>query len=162
LNQFENDDRLREVVVPMKTKFIKYWGNIPFLYSYAFILDPRAKLNGFTKALQILSEILNRNYSAYFQNVKIELVLLFSNYESKYSGVRLQRPAPPNQGGGKVSSWNRLFDAYALAHAPAPAASVSAHAPSASASALPVGSELQTYLDSDLVSQFDDSFSILS
>jgi hypothetical protein len=24
LSQFENDDRLREVVVPMKTKFIKY------------------------------------------------------------------------------------------------------------------------------------------
>jgi hypothetical protein len=66
LNQFENDDRLREVVVPIKTKFIKYWGNIPFLYSYAFILDPRAKLNGFTKALQMLSEILNRDYSAYF------------------------------------------------------------------------------------------------
>jgi hypothetical protein len=66
LNQFENDDRLREVVVPIKTKFIKYWGNIPFLYSYAFILDPRAKLNDFTKALQMLSEILNRDYSAYF------------------------------------------------------------------------------------------------
>jgi hypothetical protein len=51
LNRFENDDTLREVVVPMKTKFIKYWGNIPLLYSYACILDPRAKLNGFTKAL---------------------------------------------------------------------------------------------------------------
>jgi hypothetical protein len=34
LNQFENYDRLKEVVVPMKTKFIKYWGNIPLLYSY--------------------------------------------------------------------------------------------------------------------------------
>jgi hypothetical protein len=31
LNQFENDDRLREVVVPMKTKFIKYWGYYSFL-----------------------------------------------------------------------------------------------------------------------------------
>jgi hypothetical protein len=33
---------------------------------------------------------------------------------------------------------------------------------STSTSALPVGSELTTYLDSDPVSQFDDSFSILS
>jgi hypothetical protein len=66
LNQFKNDDRLRAVVVLIKTKFIKYWGTIPFLYSYALILDPRAKLNGFTKALQILFGILNRNYSAYF------------------------------------------------------------------------------------------------
>jgi hypothetical protein len=41
LTQFENDDRLREVVVPIKTKFMKYWANIPLLYSYTFILDPR-------------------------------------------------------------------------------------------------------------------------
>jgi hypothetical protein len=89
LNQFENDDMLREVVVPMKTKFIKYWGNIPFLYSYTFILDPRAKLNGFTKSLQIMSRILSRGYSTYHKNVKLELAVLFSNYESKYGGVRL-------------------------------------------------------------------------
>jgi hypothetical protein len=79
LNQFENGDRLREVVVLIKTKFIKYWGNIPMLYSYAFILDPRAKLNSFTKALQIMSRILSRDYSAYLKNVKIELAVLFSN-----------------------------------------------------------------------------------
>jgi hypothetical protein len=39
---------------------------------------------------------------------------------------------------------------------------VSASAPPASASALRGCSELQTYLDSDPISQFDDSFSILS
>jgi hypothetical protein len=48
------------------------------------------------------------------------------------------------------------------ASAPAPSASVSTHAPSAFAFALPVGSKLQTYLDSDHVCQFDDLFSILS
>jgi hypothetical protein len=63
LNQFENDDKLREVVFPMKSKFLKYWGNIPLLYSYAFISDPRAKLNGFTKAIQCLSIIINIDYN---------------------------------------------------------------------------------------------------
>jgi hypothetical protein len=87
LNQFENNDMLREVVVSMKTKFIKYWGNIPLLYSYSFILDPRAKLNGFTKSLHMMSGILSRDYSAYLKNVKIELAVLFSNYESKYGGI---------------------------------------------------------------------------
>jgi hypothetical protein len=87
LNQFENNDMLREVVVSMKTKFIKYWGNIPLLYSYSFILDPRAKLNGFTKSLHIMSGILSRDYSTYLKNVKIELAVLFSNYESKYGGI---------------------------------------------------------------------------
>jgi hypothetical protein len=38
LNQYKNYDKFREVVVPMKTKFLKYWGTIPLLYSYAFIL----------------------------------------------------------------------------------------------------------------------------
>jgi hypothetical protein len=89
LNQFENGDMLRKVVVPMKTKFIKYWGSIPLLYSYAFILDPRAKLHGFTKALQIISRILSIDYSTYHKNVNIELAILFSNYESKYGGVWL-------------------------------------------------------------------------
>jgi hypothetical protein len=56
------------------------------LYSYAFILDSRAMLNSFTKALQIMFGILSRDYSAYLKNVKIELAVLFSNYESKYGG----------------------------------------------------------------------------
>jgi hypothetical protein len=43
-------------------------------------------LNSFTKALQIMFGILSRDYSAYLKNVKIELAVLFSNYESKYGG----------------------------------------------------------------------------
>jgi hypothetical protein len=49
----------------------------------------------------MMSKILNRDYSAYHKNVKIELAILFSNYESKFCGVRLQRPPQPNHGGGK-------------------------------------------------------------
>lgn len=160
LNQFENDDRLREVVVPMKTKFIKYWGNIPLLYSYAFILDPRAKLNGFTKALQFMSESLNRDYSAYYQHVKTELSNLFCRYEIKFGGVRLQRPPQPLNGAGKkVCSWNRLFGSGSgVPAAPSPASA----SPSAPTFSHPQVSELTNYLDSDPVSQFDDSFNILS
>jgi len=47
LNNFENDNLLRSVVVPMKNKFLKYWRDIPMLYSIAFIMDPRAKIRGF-------------------------------------------------------------------------------------------------------------------
>jgi hypothetical protein len=110
LNQYENDDKLREVVVPMKTKFMKYWGTIPLLYSYAFILAPRAKLNDLTKAIQCMSSIMNRDSNAYYQHVKTELGNLFSKYDLKFGGVRLQRPQQPQPGGGKnVCSWNRLF-----------------------------------------------------
>jgi hypothetical protein len=98
--------------------------------------------------------ILNRDHSAYHKNVKIELVVLFSNYKSKYGGVRLRMPPQPNHGGGKkICSWNRLFGTgqpVAPSQSPAPA------------SASNVGSKLTTYLDSDPISHFDDSFSILS
>jgi hypothetical protein len=156
LNQYENDDKLREVVVPMKTKFLKYWSTIPLLYSYAFILDPRAKLNGFTKAIQCMSSIMNRDYSAYYQHVKNELGNLFSKYDLKFGGVRLQRPQQPQLGGGKkVCSWNRLFGS-------ASASTTTSASASPTHSALPVGSELASYLDSDHVTQFDDTFNILS
>jgi hypothetical protein len=48
-----------------------------------------------------MSGILSRGYSDYLKNVKIELAVLFSNYESKYGGVTLQRPPQSNHGGGK-------------------------------------------------------------
>jgi hypothetical protein len=165
LNQFENDDKLREVIIPMKSKFLKYWGNIPLLYSYAFILDPRAKLNGFTKAIQCLSTIMNRDYTTYYHHVKTELGNLFSKYDLKFGGVRLHRPQQANNGGGKkVCSWNTLFGSGSPSAnaSSAHSASIPVHSASPAHSTLHVGSELTSYLDSDPISQFDDSFNILS
>jgi hypothetical protein len=90
-----------------------------------------------------MSRILSRYYSAFHKNVKIELIVLFSNYESKYGGVRLQRPPHPSHGGvKKVCSWNRLFG---IDHASA----------IATTSQTPASQfdELTTYLDSDPASQ---------
>lgn len=47
LKACERDLNLRTIVFPMQLKFLKYWSDIPLLYSYAFILDPRAKMRGF-------------------------------------------------------------------------------------------------------------------
>ena len=47
LHACEKGHNLRAIVYPMKLKFLKYWQDIPLLYSYAFILDPRAKMRGF-------------------------------------------------------------------------------------------------------------------
>jgi hypothetical protein len=118
LNQYENGDKLGEVVVPMKTKFMKYWGTIPLLYSYAFILVPRAKLNDLTKAIQCMSSSMNRDSNAYYQHVKTELGNLFSKYDLKFGGVRLQRPQQPHpRGGKKACSWNRLFGSASMRQA---------------------------------------------
>jgi hypothetical protein len=113
----------------------------------------KEKLEDFCKAISWLNSS-NRRIASFKSFCIAQGV-----YPRKFSlDMDVRWNAPPSQGGGKVSSWNRLFGASA----PAPAASVSTHAPSASTSALPVDSELQTYLDNDHGSQFDDSFSILS
>jgi hypothetical protein len=57
LNSYENDNLLRSVVVSMKDKFLKYWRDIPMLYSIAFIMDPRAKVMGLNNALILLSNL---------------------------------------------------------------------------------------------------------
>ena len=63
LNAFENDTLLRQVVVHMKDKYFKYWRDIPILYAFAFILDPRAKMRGFHKALLRLPGFKGTDYS---------------------------------------------------------------------------------------------------
>jgi tRNA uridine 5-carbamoylmethylation protein Kti12 len=75
----------------MKLKFLKYWQNIPLLYSYAFVLDPRAKMRGFQNVLQILSQTIGCDYSNYYNEVRSELYKLYNKYENKFGAVRSQR-----------------------------------------------------------------------
>ena len=84
LHACEKDQNLRVIVYPMKLKFLKYWQDIPLLYSYAFILDPRAKMRGFFNVLQLLGEYTSFEYSSYYADVKTELYKLFNKYESKF------------------------------------------------------------------------------
>jgi hypothetical protein len=78
LNAYENHELLRNVVVPMKTKFLKYWRKIPILYAFAFILDPRAKMRGFHKVLQRLSSLNGTDYSRYPSCVRCKLTKIGS------------------------------------------------------------------------------------
>jgi len=63
LHAAERDHNLRNIVTPMKLKFLKYWEDIPVLYSYAFILYPRANMNGFFNMLQLVFESTRDSYS---------------------------------------------------------------------------------------------------
>jgi hypothetical protein len=126
------------------------------LYSFAFILDPRAKLTGFNSALQVLSELLNHDYSTYYNEVKSELANMFVKYDSKFGSLRLQRPSQPSVAPGKQpSSWNRIF-CGAIAPGPASVPNSSSRPGPASCAV----SELSAYLDSDSLNQYDESFSV--
>ena len=152
LNAYESDELMRNAVVPMKTKFLKYWRQIPILYSFAFILDPRAKMRGFHKVLMRLAGLTGTNYSSLPQSVRMKLTQTFQLYEAKFGAVRLATEHQPSRTSGKAAeAWDDIYGDDI------PGSSVSVGT-TASISQ----SELTSYLDSDTVTQFGPDFSILS
>jgi hypothetical protein len=76
LNQFENDPFLRNYVLPMKSKLVKYCNHIPMMYSFAFVLDPRAKMRGFHKELALISNLTSTDYANYYEYVRAQLTAI--------------------------------------------------------------------------------------
>jgi hypothetical protein len=64
LKDYKNDALLRNVVTLMKDVYLKYWKDIPMLYSFAFILDPRGKLKGLSRVLRLPGKLFGGDYSS--------------------------------------------------------------------------------------------------
>jgi hypothetical protein len=156
----ETNPLLMNIVTPMKLKFLKYWQNIPLLYSFAFVLDPRAKMRGFQNVLQILSQTIGCDYSSYYNEVRVELYKLYNKYENKFGAVRSQRNSQAaGSTGKKKMAWGKIF----CGATPASASTLaSTSAPAISTSTPAFVSELSTYVDSDTVTCFDDEFNIMN
>ena len=142
LKAYEGDRLLLNVVADMKTKYLKYWQQIPLLYAFAFILDPRAKLEGYRSALNVLSASLSLDYTDDFNKAREKLFEVFAKYEEKYAGVRMQRPPPTPTAGKKRGAWSKIFGS---------SSSSTAGSSSTSTSVLQGGGELAKYLNSDKV-----------
>jgi hypothetical protein len=172
LKNYANDIHIRSVVQPMIDKYNKYRRDIPLLYSFAFILDLRAKMKGFTRVLRRLGALTSTDYNAYLLGTRARLTDVFNKYEEKFGSVRLKRPNPPTLSGKKRSAWDEIYDDDDVAGSSGgihprsstlnifrnTSATALLQAASSSASN---ASELVSYLDCDTVSQFDDDFSIL-
>ncbi|WVZ84994.1 LOW QUALITY PROTEIN: hypothetical protein U9M48_031959 [Paspalum notatum var. saurae] len=167
LNAYENDPLLRCAVVPMKDKFLKYRREIPVLYAVAFILDPRAKMRGFNRLLVRLSSLFGTDYSRLPIDVRTKLTKIYNMYESKFSDARLRathHPAVHGSGKKKMASGDIYDDDDIDGVIPSPmgrrpgSSSSSPHALSTVAST----SELASYLDSDILTEFDEDFNVLS
>jgi hypothetical protein len=63
----------------MKSKFLKYWRDIPMLYAFAFVLDPKAKLRGFSNILILLSGLSGTDYSPYYSCMKSDCLQCLTN-----------------------------------------------------------------------------------
>jgi len=94
LKYYANDIHLRNVVQPMVDKYNKYWRDIPFLYSFAFILDPKEKMMGFSKVLRKLMNLTNIEYNVYHVGTRARLTDVYNKHEEKYGVVRLRRTVP--------------------------------------------------------------------
>lgn len=156
LKAFENDPILRDAVVAMKSKFLKYWREIPILYAFAFILDPRAKLQGFINVLQVLSEATDLDYCSYFTLVKDKLYEVYNKYENKFGSVRLERPpVVPNTSRGAMQ-WGKIFGSSSSSRAGAGAGTQQLGGGRRQSTG-----DLSSYLNSDSVS-FEQELNILS
>jgi hypothetical protein len=151
LNNYENDNLLRSSVVPMKTKFLKYWQNIPMLYCFAFILDPCAKMRGFNSAMQVLSNLISTDYST---NVHAELHSMFAKYDSKFGNLRLNRPIQSLNANKRKTTWVKI---YGPSECGEPSSTSSG---SVASNFGPHASELSMYIDSNPITMFDDDFDL--
>jgi hypothetical protein len=88
----------------MIDKYNKYWWDIPLLYSFAFILDPRAKMKGFNRVLRRLGNLIGTDYTTYQLSIRARLTDVYNKYEEKYGDVRLRRTIPPNLSSKKRSA----------------------------------------------------------
>jgi hypothetical protein len=160
LNQYENDALLRHVVAPMESKFLKYWRDIPTLYAFAFMLDPRAKLRGFSNILRLLYGLSSTDYSLYYTFVKSELSTMFNKYDLKFGAVRQQVPPPPTITGKRKQNWGLIYASDCTSKFPYPGSTTPNLGSGTSASALlqqahssvglsSLDTELSSYLDSD-------------
>ena len=155
LNAFESDHLLREAIIPMKTKYLKYWRKIPILYAFAFILDPRAKMRGFHKLLLRLASLTGTDYSRFPQSIRAKLTKTFQLYECKYGDTLLrgQHVLASGSESKAKEAWDDIYgdDDIVLGSSSTPIASTAASI-----------SELSSYLDSDTVTQFGTDFNILN
>jgi hypothetical protein len=167
LNQFEKDPLLRNFVLPMKTKFAKYWNRISMMYSFAFFLDPRAKMRGFHKALTLISNLTSTDYANYYESVRAQLTTVFTNYDLRFGGQNPhQKQAPLDGAGKKRKAWWKIYGSDAVGGVSDPSSTPKPCTPRSSTSTnsflFESQSELLSCLDSDPVSEYDDDFNILS
>jgi hypothetical protein len=159
----------------MIDKYNKYWRDISLLYSFAFILDPRAKMKGFTRVLRRLCVLTSLDYSNYLVTTRAKLTDVYNKYDEKFGAVRLKRSNPPDLGAGKSrSAWDEIYDdgpvsGSGLPSGILPGSSINMSRDSsvvsllhAVRSAASITSELVSYLDCDTVNHLTADFNILN
>ena len=80
-----NSELLCPVVANIEEKFEKYWKNISFLYSFAFILDdPRMKIEIFYSILNFIGQNIYMNYiEITYHKIEGKFHVVYRSYEEE-------------------------------------------------------------------------------
>jgi hypothetical protein len=137
------------------------------LYSFAFVLDPRAKMRGYHKALTLIFNLTSIDYANYYKSVRDQLTTIFANYDLRFGGQNLHRKQAPLAGAGKKrKAWGKIYGSDVIGRVFDPSSTPKPCTPHSSTSTSPFLFESQSgllsYLDSDPVSEYDDDFNIPS
>jgi len=92
-HRYEND--YDQYLPSMEEKWRKYYTNIPLIYIFASILDPRQKYDGTFLLLDIYFQcmLLNDDADSFKTNVTNQFFELYRVYEFKYGSVSRFAPA---------------------------------------------------------------------
>jgi hypothetical protein len=137
------------------------------LYSFAFVLDPRAKMRGYHKALTFISNLISTDYANYYEFIRAKLTVVFANYDLRFGGQNPHRKQAPLAGVGKErKAWGKIYGSNAIGRVFDSSSTPEPYTPHSSTSTssflFESQSELLSYLDSDPISEYDDDFNILS
>jgi hypothetical protein len=147
----------------MKDKFLKYWRDIPILYAVAFILDPRAKMRGFNKALIKLSSLTGTDYSRLPFDVRTKLTKVFQLYETKFGDTRMRGAHQPSSHLSGKKKWHGMtFMVMMTLMVSSLLLWEGDHVLLLQPLTVASTSELASYLESDTITEFDEDFNVLS
>jgi hypothetical protein len=105
--KFGNYPVFNEIVIKMKEIFLKYWNNIPLLYTLTACLDPRIKLVGVQTLIESIGGALKIPLDMNIRKVEENLNDMFDNYAIKYGEEDQNQTLTESQ--GKYSSSSSFF-----------------------------------------------------
>ena len=140
----------------MEAKFNKYWSTIPYLYTFAFILDPRMRMNGLFDILTLIDGHMGKNYiQTCYNDAQKRFATVYRSYEEEFQSDETQ---PPDVYPTMLESpVKRTFAQMASIRSSAAAAQTSSHEGSSSLQS----NELEKYLATNWVQRSNTSLDVL-
>ena len=90
-----NDELFKPSIEVIERKFKKYWCETPLFYSFAFVLDPRIKVQGLNKCFVHIGAYLDLDLFCQYININNTLFEVYSIYENKFGNLRNKQTQKP-------------------------------------------------------------------